>query len=79
MTDQTPTKEPFNPDVLEPGDECIIHYGINGTTRARFVRRTRNPDWFFVTRWNPYERRWVLNPVRIHRRAFIRRAAQSEA
>ncbi len=63
----------FDPDQLAPGDACVIHYGLDRTTRAEFVRRTRNPDWFIVRRWNPYERRWVNHPIRLHRNAFIGR------
>ena len=68
----------FNPDDLAPGEICIIRYGIDGQTHAEFVRRTRNPDWFMVRRWNPYERRYALDPRRLHRRSFIGRADAEE-
>ena len=73
-----PAPPGFNPDDLAPGDICIIRYGLDSQTRAEFVRRTRNPDWFMVRRWNPYERRYALNPVRLHRRTFISRANAGE-
>ena len=42
----------FDPENLVSGDICVIHFGTGNTTRAEFVRRTRNPDWFIVRRCN---------------------------
>ena len=79
MNNSSPLALPgFNPDELAPGDICLIRYGLDSQTRAEFVRRTRNPDWFIVRRWNPYERRFALDPRRLHRRSFIGRADAGE-
>lgn len=78
ITRELPDTPGFNPDDLTPGDICMVRYGLNSQTRAQFVRRTRNPDWFIVLRWNPYERRYARDPRRLHRRSFIGRANTGE-